>query len=140
MAFGFVIAALLYFTGGYIFELIPTCRTFSAYVPDMALIAVSLTISLTGSIYTSHQTACNRFVNLWYTIPIQIASVAFLVCFTGYTYFNGILPPAIVAWMASLKIATLRNIIWTGIVTNTIRLAAIGTEILINRNQKCSAR
>ncbi len=136
--FGFGIAAALalYFLGGYIFELLPTCRPYSDYIPDMALLAFALAFNYACANFSEYEFACGRFAFLWWSLPLGLAQSAFLVCFTGYTFFNGILPQTFVDWMGSLNIASLRNIIWTLIAFASIRAVFIFIQLLARHSGK----
>ena len=63
----------------------------------------------------------------------------FLVCFTGYGYFYGILPNGFVEWMASLKIASIRTITLIGIPFGLIQLAFI-LIVIRHNSSKTRAR
>jgi len=133
LAFGAVSTAFLYFCGVWMFNLVPTCRPYVAYVPDMALMAAMLTLNMIWMNYSQHELACNRFRFYAYGGPLTILQTIFLVCFTGYTFFNGLLPPAVVDWMASLNVATLRNLLWVQMVFAVLRLAGVAVEIAFCR-------
>ena len=136
IGFGIVASLALYFLGGFVFELLPTCRPYTGFVTDMALLAFALSFNYACSNFTDYEFACGRFAFLWWSLPIGLAQSAFLICFTGYTFFNGILPPAFVDWMGSLHIATLRNIIWTLIAFASVRAVIIFVQLLLRRRLK----
>jgi O-antigen/teichoic acid export membrane protein len=140
VGFGVIAAMGLYLCGEWVFNLIPTCRPYSTYVPDMALLAVSMTVGFLWNCYSNYEIACNRFGYLIYGGILDIFQVAFLVCFTGYTFFDGILSPAVIDWMASLKIATLRNFILTILIINLVRVACVAIEILIRQKRSSLKR
>jgi len=133
LGFGVLISLALYLFGSFIFNLIPTCRPYVAFVPDMALLAFSMALSYTCGNFTDYEFACNRFRFFWWHIPLSIFQTAFFVCFAGYTFFQGILPDAVVAWMGALNIATLRNFIWGMIVFGLIRTLLITLHLTFRK-------
>lgn len=135
-AFGGLCAAVLLVLGGWLLDLVPLWSPYVAYSPDMALLALTLTIGMVTTLFTTFECACGRFSYLWYVVPTSLLHAAFLICFTGYTYFQGILPDGVVAWMGSLQIATLRNFLWTWFGFNLLGVVQITVHLLIRRNRK----
>ena len=113
VGFGLLCAVGLALFGRFLFELTPLWSAYVGYVPDMVLLALVLTLGMAAGNFCSHQAARDDFTFLWFVAPLSVAQAAFYVCFTGYEFFNGILPQSIVDCMASLRIASLRNILWT---------------------------
>ena len=129
--FGLAATALLYLFGRQIFELIPTCRPYVNYVPDMALMGLTLTVGIVWTNFCNHEMACNRFWYLTYGELFAVLQAAFLVCFTGYTFFDGILPDSLVNWMRSLNISNLHNFLIAMLYFNLARVIAAAVEILV---------
>ena len=136
VAFGIVSTTALYFLGPYIFDLIPTCRPYVAYIPDLALLSVSMVLGLVWTNFTMHEMARGNFWYLTYASTLTVLQAVFLVCFTGYTFFTGLLPQSVIDWMASLKIATLRGFIWSCIWFNVLRIIIAYFHITIANRQK----
>ena len=113
IGFGLLFAGGLAIFGRFIFELSPLWSAYVGYVPDMVLLALVLTLGMAVGNFCSHQAARDDFSFLWFVVPLSAAQAAFYICFTGYGFFNGILPQSVVDWMESLRIASLRNILWT---------------------------
>lgn len=128
VGFGFLCAVVLALFGQFIFKLTPLWSAYVVYVPDMVLLALVLTLGMAVGNFCSHQAARDDFSFLWFVVPLSVAQAAFYICFTGYDFFNGILPQSIVDWMGSLHIASLRNILWTMCVFTV--LGAIGAAIV----------
>lgn len=122
IAFGAVATAGLYFFGGFILNLLPTSAPYSGFSTDMAILCATLVLGQLWSNFTNHEIAKERFGFLWYGVPLIILQSIVLVSFTGYTFFYGILPSSIVDWMGSVKLATLRNIIWFQFIAHAIRI------------------
>ena len=125
LGFGLITALILYFSGEFIFTLIPTCRPYITYVPEMANLALIMAINATCDNFTGYEFACNRFVFLAWHIPALALQALFAVSFTGYNYFVGALPASIIAWMASLHIATLRNFLIMMLTFSLLRVICI---------------
>ena len=133
LGFGVITAVVLCFFGEYVFNLIPTCQPYVAYVPDMALLAFSMALGSACGNFTDYEFACSRFRFFWWHIPLSILQIAFFVCFAGYTFFRGTLPDAVVDWMGLLNIATLRNFIWGMIAFGLIRMLIITLHLLYRK-------
>ena len=129
--FGLAATAILYLFGRQIFEFIPTCRPYVDYVPDMALMALTLTVGIIWTNYCNHEMACNRFWYLTYGEFFAVLQAAFLVCFTGYTFFKGMLPESLVSWMGSLNISNLHNFLIALLLFNVARVFAAALDITI---------
>ena len=110
-AFGVFTALGLALFGKIVFALLDAWCPYVPYVTDMVLLSITLTIYLIGGNFAVYEAANNRFSFLWFSIPHALCTMLFQVCFTGYSYFDGILPENVIAWMASLQIGTLRNFI-----------------------------
>lgn len=138
-AFGIIAAAMLYIFGEYVFNLIPTCRPYTAFVPDMALMAITLTVGVVWTNFCNHEVASNQFKYLYYAEFFAIAQAGFLICFTGYEFFNGILPSSVVDWMRSLNIRSLRKFLWSMLAFNLARVAFAGLHVAIRERLKRKA-
>lgn len=110
-AIGLPIAGILAMTGSFLFSRIPAYNDYQPFVFDMALLSLLLIAQQLGSNYTTYESIHNRFWHMLFTLPITIIKALVLVCFTGFVYFNGILPNCYVEWMESFHLASLRNIL-----------------------------
>lgn len=128
---GVLCAIGLYIFGEAVFNSIQTCHPYSAYITDMALLAVTGALGVCSGTISNYEVACGRFNYNIICLPISIGQGIFLIAFTGYTFFSGTLPETILAWIASLHIATLRNIIWVMLVGNVLKLVCAG--VLLTR-------
>ncbi|MBP5284693.1 MAG: hypothetical protein ILO34_01130 [Kiritimatiellae bacterium] len=121
-ATGGTCTVLLAVFGGWLFSILPMWRPYAGYVPEMALLSAYLTVFIATTNFCNYESAENRFGFLWYTVPLNLAQCAFLVCFTGYRFFDGILPAGAVDWMASLDVANLRNLICSLLVFASVQM------------------
>ena len=134
VAFGLIVSAALYFISPYVFNSISTCQPYVAYIPDLVLLSITLTIGLVWTNFTTHEMARGNFWYLTYGTAFTILQAAVLVCFTGYNFFKGILPDSVICWMASLKIDTLRGFLWAQLSFNIARVVSSYIHlIIINR-------
>ena len=131
--FGGVCALLMYVFGGGVLGLVPLWSPYASYSTEMALLALTLTLGMFTTLFTTFESACGRFSYLWYVVPTSLVHAAFLICFTGHSYFRGLLPDGIVDWMASLNVATLRNFLWTWIAFNVLGALQIVLHLLWRR-------
>jgi len=126
--FGLLITVLLAFVGKIIFQSVPAYNDYSQFIPELVMLSLALTISTTNGIYSSYEMAQGRFGFIWLLV-ISIFHVGFLVCFTGYTFFYGILPTQFVDWMGSLHIATLRNVLTANLVAVVLAFVLYATML-----------
>lgn len=133
VGFGVLASLVLWVFGHFIFELIPTCRPYVGYVPDMAFLALTMSLAMACGNFTDYEFACNRFAFLWWSLPLAVLQTLLVVCFSGYTFFYGRLPASVVDWMGSLHIATLRNLIWVMFAFVVIRIVIIAVQLTIRQ-------
>ena len=69
----------------------------------MAFWSVNATLSAVATCLITYETAQGRFRFLWYAIPIVVAKALFLYAVTGYTFFEGILPNALLSAIEGLN-------------------------------------
>lgn len=136
IAFGLITTAVLYFFGEPILKLLPTTAHFSGYTTDMALLAAALVLNQIWTNFTSYEIAEERFGFLYYGTPLTFVQTVILVCFTGYTFFNGILPDYALGWMERLNLATLRHLLIFQLVANTLRILMAGTHAFLRNRLK----
>ena len=106
------------------------------YVPYAGLLPWMTGITGGAMIITSfvlYDMACRRFAAAYYVVLINMLWIAFIVCFTGYDFFRGLLPDAIIARMASLEIATLGHMTATTVVSVVLQIAGL---LVIRQFQK----
>lgn len=136
LMFGGICIAVLSICGVWLFSLVPSWRMFLPYMPEMTLLGISLLLSQLVGNFNSFEMASNRFYFLWYGVPITLLQSVFLVSFTGYKFFYGILPDDFVNWMGSLNIATLKNILCTSIFAMGLNVFAIFIDLIIRYRKR----
>ncbi len=107
--FGMLCTAFLAVFGKPMLSLLPTWSAFAVYSRELTILSLTLSLGAMINIFITFELAAARFGFLWYAIPCTFAQGAFFVAFTGYNFFQGLIPNSIIRWMASLKIDTLRN-------------------------------
>lgn len=138
LAFGVLCAIVLRLCGGLILGSITLWKPYVSCVPHMAWLALALTIGVTVNVFVSYEIAAGRFLFLLHLLPLSIGYAAFLVCFTGYGFFQGCLPASCVDWMASLKIATLDNFILSYLIFNVLTLIAVAVQCMCRYRREMS--
>lgn len=106
--------------GKWILQAVPLWQPYVPFAPEMTLLTATYVVSMATSSFVNYEVAYERFSFLSYIIPIGILHTTFLICFTGYGFFRGILPHTWVDWMASLHIAKLSTILWISFAVNLI--------------------
>ncbi len=109
---GLVVAVLFACFGRQILSIVPLWRDYVAYGPLLALFTLRLAICTTYSVFSTYEIAAGRFAFLWYWIPFAFLETGVLVVLTGYGAFQGILPPGVLDWMASVGAARLDFFVW----------------------------
>lgn len=129
-AFGSVAMLVLAVFGRAALSVLPGGEAYVAYVPDMVLLTAGTTLGVLVTTFISYETANDRFSFVSYITPLLLGGAVFLMVFTGYGYFSGVLPDSIVTWMASLKIATLRNVLVTITAVNALCVGGAVIQLL----------
>ena len=109
---GIALALLFVFCGRWMLNAVPLWRDYVAYSPLLILYAVRAALTATLGAFSTFEIAAGRFAFLWYWIPFSIIETGVLGVLTGYGAFQGILPPAIVDWMASIPAARIDFFVW----------------------------
>lgn len=112
---------------------------YADYAYLLPYLAVNCSLSAAITVCCSYEMSCRRFGALMGLTVLNALWVGFLVCFTGYGYFHGVLPDRFVEWMASLKIASIRTITLIGIPFGLIQLAFI-LIVIRHNSSKTRAR
>lgn len=133
LVFGGVSVAAISLAGPWLFSIVPSWHIYLPYMPEMTLLAVSLVLGQIVSNFNTFEVANNRFSFLWYGIPLTVIHVTFMVSFTGYAFFYGVLPDGWVDWMGSLRIASLRKILLVMIYAQTVNIMMISIDMALRR-------
>lgn len=140
LAFGFVCSLLLALCGGVLFRSVAAWAPYVGFVPDMVLLAVTLTIGIATANFVTHETANGRFTFLYYAVPIACLHAFVLMAFTGCEYFRGSVSDRVVDWMQSCDVATLRNVLWlffaATLLTAMGNLIQCGLRVAMDRRKR----
>lgn len=108
-------------------------RPYAHLLPAMT-ICTGLGSAITAA--TSYEIACRRFTAMAAVTGLNGIWAAFLICFTGYGYFRGILPARLIDWMADLHIANLQTLTYLNLAFLLIQLAATTWLTTKTRNRR----
>lgn len=95
---------------------------FVQLLPWMTLITGSS--ALISSTMT-YEMACRRFRMPFYIIFVNFVWTCFIITFTGYDFFRGILPCSIVDWMESIHLSRLTTMTRATIIVQAIQFVTI---------------
>ena len=138
VGFGVLCAAGLAIVGRPMFGAVPLWEPYVPYVTDMVILSLSLTLCIAFTNFFTYEMAESRFGFLLYYVPVSVIEIGFVVCFTGYDYFRGILSDSTVDWMRSLNVASLRNFLLVGIAGWLVNLVFVCCQ-MIRRMNKCKS-
>lgn len=123
--FGLAFAAVFYLLGGHLFACVHDWRQYAEHAYLLPLLSINVSLSTAICTCCSYEMACRRFTGPFGILVINLLWTVFLVAFTGYDFFHGILPNQLVDWMGSLHIASLQTLTVIGIPFGLLQLAFI---------------
>ena len=100
-------------------------RQYEPYAYLLPFLTYAVWPSYAMSAIASFEYACNRIGSTAFYIGSNLLFASFLICFTGYEYFRGILPDSVVDWMASLHIAQLSTLTYLTAAYWTVAIACL---------------
>lgn len=109
---GIALMMVFAFCGRWLLGAVPMWRDYVAYAPLLTVFTLRLSLTATLGAFSTFEMAAGRFSFLWYWIPFSVVDTGVLVVLTGYGAFHGILPPAVVNWMASVSAARIDFFVW----------------------------
>ena len=128
---GIALALLFVFCGRWILSAVPLWRDYVAYSPLLILYALRAALTATLGAFSTFEIAAGRFAFLWYWIPISVIDTGVLGVLTGYGAFKGILPPAVIDWMASVGAARLDFFVWWLFGCSMVQMLAVVCHVLL---------
>jgi len=120
-----LIAIFVAIFGRYILSLSSVWSDYSAYAYLFPLLTLVQGSSTCIAATASYEMACRRFGISAFIVGINILWTIFIVTFTGYEFFRGILPDILVDWMSSVQLAHIGTMTWATISANALQLVAI---------------
>jgi len=123
----------------WIFSLTETWATYRPYADLLPLLTIITGAANIIGTTISYEMACRRFGIAAYIITVNLLWTIFLVSFTGYEFFRGILPDSIVSFMADCHVADIRTIVYASIPSAIIQLVGIG-YVFIRRHSTPTAK
>ena len=128
---GFAVTLVFAICGKWLLELVPLWRDYAVYWPLLVVYTFRATLLATLGAFSAYEVAAGRFSFLWYWLPFSIVETGGLGMLTGFGIFNGILPDAVVHWMASLPAARLEFFVWWLLSFSTLQLLAVAGQLVI---------
>lgn len=113
------------FFGKHILSLSEVWQRYANYAYILPWMTAITGSSLLISSIVTYEMACRRFRMAAFVIFINLAWTIFIVAFTGYGYFRGILPDAIVDWMGSIHLARLSTMTWATVAVHCLQLSLL---------------
>ena len=136
---GLVFSGVLAVFGKDILGVTKLWQPYSGLSELMALWSVNATLSAVATCLITYETAQGRFRFLWYAIPIVAAKASFLYAVTGYTFFEGILPSALLSVIEGLNPCRLSFVTGTFLTMQVIFTSVLLLDVCIanlDRNNK----
>ncbi len=130
------LAVIFYFISPFIFSLTETWSIYRQYAHLLPILTVGTGISISIIAISSYEYACRRIGAIIAVVINNGIWALFLICFTGYSYFDGILPHSVVDFMASLHIAELNHITWYGFAFGIIQFLSVFYIAWQNRKRR----
>lgn len=129
-----VLAVAFHFLAPWILSLNATWAVYRDYAGLLSWMTLNTGIgSVLGTVLT-YELACQRFGLPFIFLACNGAWTAFIVAFTGYEFFRGILPDGTVNWMANCRIAQLSTLTYTSIAIGLVQIA-LATLVLTKRRK-----
>lgn len=132
-AFGAVLAAFFAVAGRPLMAMLPHGEEYSAYhwaIPWSIGIAA---LCASASIHVATEISAQRFGFLWWYVPLNLLYPTLMLIFTGYGYFVGYLPAAVIDFVAAYRIDSLARILGWMTVYELLRVVFGGLELLRRR-------
>lgn len=122
---GGILAVLFALGGDGLLSLNDTWSHYRPFVRNLPLMTLSTVLSVMTGCIVNYEMACRRFRPVFVTTVLQGLFAAFVVAFTGYEFFRGILPDDIVNAMRDLNLGNLSTMTNAGLISAAIQLAVL---------------
>ncbi len=119
------LALLFTFTARPLLNLTATWRVYLPYAQLLPAMTIIMGMSSVISTFLLYEVACKRFRISAFIVVVNALWATFLVCFTGYEFFRGKLPDAIVDSMGTLNLATLTHLTYAWLACNSLQILGI---------------
>ncbi len=120
-----ILAAIFAFTAPDLFALTETWRAYANFADLLPIMTSTLGAATVLGAVLSYEMACRRFGFCTFIVAANVVWVAFLLIFTGHEFFRGIVSDEIVDWIASARMATIKNLVWAQLISAIIQLGAV---------------
>ena len=120
-----ILALAFVFLSNWIFSLTDTWATYRPYAYLLPLLTITTGLGCIIGATISYEMACRRFGIAAFIAAFNFLWICFLVSFTGYEFFNGILPDAFVNFMRGCHLASLKTLTYASLFSATLQLVII---------------
>ena len=130
---GLIFSGFLAVCGGGILGLTKLWQPYSSLSGIMAIWSANATLCAVAGCIITYETAQGRFRFLWYAVPIALAKSLFLYAVTGYTFFEGILPSALLSAIEGLNPCSLSFVTGTFVTIQAILTSLLMIDVCIGQ-------
>ena len=120
-----VLMSVFALTSRHLFSLNEIWRTYADLAHMLPWITLTVGTGMINGAVTTYEMAHRRFGVTVFLTVFNLLWTIFIVSFTGYEFYRGILPDGVIDWMASLHLATLSRITAASIVSALIQFAFV---------------
>ena len=133
-----ILALAFVFLSDWIFSLTDTWATYRPYAYLLPLLTITTGLGSIIGATISYEMACRRFGIAAFITIFNLIWTCFLVSFTGYEFFNGILPDMYVNFMRDCNLASIRTLTYVSLSSAIIQLLFI--RLIHHRRHALSAQ
>ncbi len=119
------LALIFAFTANWIFSLTEAWCAYTAHAHLLPWMTLITGVGIILSAVSTYEMACRRFGFMAFLLVANFLWVIFLQVFTGYDFFRGTVPDAVINWIADMRLTTLKNLICAQVISAAIHLVAI---------------
>ncbi len=129
----FCLALSFAFGGNFLFSLTETWKPYLPYSHLLPIITLSAGFGAIVNAIVIYDMACKRFLTVYIHLLISAIWTVALVCFTGYSYFAGVLSDELINRIAAFNLADLSKLVYIGLCMNLLRVAAFAGIYYLRR-------
>ena len=132
---GILVTGLLAIGGDRLLSLTSTWRPYVGLSREMTLLALNSMLGIILGCLVSFEMAQGRFRFLRYLVPILAIKATLLFCLCGFTFFDGILPSAVISACEALNPNRLSFLVASFLAFNVVCVAFISIDVFIVRSR-----
>jgi len=132
---GLLVAVLLWFFGADLLGLQEHWKVYQSLSGHMAFLAVVNVSTVVVTCLSTYETAQGRFRYLWYLLPFIAFKSVGLYLLTGYTFFEGMVPPSWIRAVAMLDPCRLGFLLAVFLAGNLLMILCLCMDIFGSRKE-----